>query len=458
MNPDLIVSSRRAMLPEGEAPASIVVSSSTGTIEAVLGYDPTLSAERHVDVRDRILMPGIIDVHVHVNDPGREEWEGFSSATRAAAAGGITTVVDMPLNSSPVTISKNALEEKVKKARGRCVVDHGFWGGVVPGNAGELRDLWDAGVLGFKCFLCPSGLPEFGPVSCDDLRAAMTVLQELDAVLLVHAESPKDLRELQDLPEGADPTSYQTYLASRPVEAELRAIRDVIDLSRATGCRVHIVHLSSGEGIGLIEQARREGIRITVETCPHYLFLTAEEIKDGATQMKCAPPIRELIHREMLWKAIAGKDIDLLATDHSPCLPGLKLLSEGDFFKAWGGIASIQLFLPLVHTEAQSRGIPTWDLQRLLTRAPSKLAGLEARKGLLAPGKDADFVVWDPDSTFVVRGEELEHRHPLTPYEGRTLSGRVLQTWLRGKRVYDDGSFVSFDRGNWLRREASWKS
>ncbi len=407
-----------------------------------------------IDAGDHLVMPGVVDSHVHVNEPGRTEWEGFTTATRAAVAGGVTTLVDMPLNSIPATTSVAALEAKREAARGRVRVDVGFWGGVVPGNSGELAALHEAGVLGFKAFLAPSGVDEFPHVGEAELRPAMRELARLGAVLLVHAEDPSVLDRAEPVwkAPGASDRSYRTYLASRPPEAETAAIELVLRLCRELGTRVHVVHLATGAALPALAAARAEGLPVTVETCPHYLTFAAEEIADGATAWKCAPPIREAAEREALWRALGRGEIDLVASDHSPAPPALKGLDSGDFRRAWGGIASLQLALPAVWTAARERGHRPEALVPWMCTGPARLAGLVGRKGAIAPGYDADLVVWDPEASFEVRPEDLHHRHPVTPYAGRTLFGRVVRTFVRGVEVFRDGEIVGDPAGELLRR------
>lgn len=397
-----------------------------------------------VDVGALWLLPGMVDSHVHVNDPGRAEWEGFPSATRAAAMGGVTTLVDMPLNSRPATCNPEALAEKIRAAQGRAWVDVGFWGGVVPGNAAQLEALAEAGVRGFKCFLSPSGVDEFGHVGETDLREAMPVIARTGLPLLVHAESPAALdawAASRRVREG-DPCRHETWLASRPPAAEVEAIALMIRLARETGCRVHIVHLSAAEGLPLLREAKASGLPITVESCPHYLVIDAEAIRTGATQFKCAPPIRDHRNREALWQAVHAGEIDLVATDHSPCPPEMKLPMDGDFMRAWGGIASLEVALPAMWTEGNMRGLTLPDVVRLMSAGPARLAGLEGRKGAIAPGCDADLVAFDPDAMWLVEPKKLAQRHKVTPYAGRTLQGQVVATWLRGKLVQHEGRFA----------------
>ena len=438
----LVVKSERVVLPDGVGPASIEIDH--GRIAAIHrppSVEPS-SGARVIDAGRLVVLPGLVDTHVHINDPGRADWEGFEHATRAAAAGGVTTLVDMPLNSIPPTTTAGGLDEKRRAARGRCHVDVGFWGGVVPGNREELAPLARAGVLGYKCFLCPSGVPEFEHVVERDLREAMPVLATLGLPLLAHAELPSLLR----VPDG-DPRRYSTWLASRPPEGELAAIALLIRLAREFNVRVHIVHLAAATALPPIALARAEGVPITVETCPHYLTFAADEIADGATAFKCAPPLRRGEHREGLWQGLIDGEIDLVATDHSPSPPGLKHLDDGDFVHAWGGIASLQVGLAAVWRGARSRRIGIDRLAEWMAAAPARLAGLDGVKGRIAIGHDADLVIWDPDSETTVDAATLYHRHPVTPYAGRTLAGRVHTTILRGHVVFENGACTPVPRG-----------
>lgn len=376
-----------------------------------------------------VVFPGLVDTHVHVNEPGRTEWEGFQTASAAAIAGGVTTIVDMPLNSIPATTTAAALETKRAAAR-VATVNVEFWGGVVPGNAGELDALADAGVRGFKCFLSPSGVDEFPHVSEGDLRIALPILARRGLPLLVHAESPPALREPAT---GANPRRYETWLSTRPQLAETAAIALLIALSREFRAHIHIVHLASGEALPLLREARAEGLPLTVETCPHYLMFSAEGIADGATMFKCAPPIRDAANRDALWRGLEDGTIDLIATDHSPCPPSMK--GDEDFLAAWGGIASLGLELPVMATLAAARGIALERLGQWLCTAPARLAGLTDR-GVIAPGMRADLVVWRPDAEFAVQSGHLLHRHKRTPYEGWRLQGRVVETYIGGDLVY----------------------
>lgn len=388
-----------------------------------------------IDLGERALLPGFVDGHVHINEPGRATWEGFASATRAAALGGVTTLVDMPLNSSPVTTTQNALIGKVAQAKGKLTVDVAFWGGVVPGNAPHLAPMVRHGVRGFKCFLCPSGLDEFPHVIEADLLEAMPILRECGVPLLFHAELED---ELARVPSEADARAYATYLHSRPKRWEERAVAMVIALVRKTGCRAHIVHLSAASALPALRAAKREGLPISAETCPHYLGLTAEEVPAGGTAWKCSPPIRENENRDALWAALRDGTIDVVVTDHSPCIPGLKRLDTGDFMGAWGGIASLQLGFSAVWTEARTRGFDLATLSRWMAFAPAQLARLSGR-GEIRVGGRADLTVVEPDVDWVVDPSELAHRHPLTPWAGRALRGRVSDTWVAGTRVVENG-------------------
>ena len=451
------------VFPEGERPAALHIEN--GLIERIVEYasdDPT--GARIFDTGDLVVSPGLVDTHVHINEPGRAAWEGFDTATRAAAAGGVTTLVDMPLNSIPATTNVAALHAKWEAARAQCHVDVGFWGGVVPGNAGELDALVDAGVRGFKCFLVPSGVDEFAPVDEDDLRQALPVLARRHMPLLVHAELPEYLVAPTDptnQTHATHPTQYATYLATRPPQAELEAVRLVIRLAEEFRTHVHIVHVSSAEGVAAIAAAKAASVAVTAETCPHYLTFAAGEIADGATEFKCAPPIRASAHRDALWHALDSGVLDLIATDHSPSPPELKRPGGvGDFVAAWGGIASLELSLAAVWTRlrafgasaGQARGRAVGasarqaesggsaarsDLARWMSAAPASLAGLGTRKGQIAPGFDADLVVWDPDNQVVVTPSRLHQRHKLTPYAGLSLAGSVATTFVRGERVWD---------------------
>ncbi|MEN1679610.1 MAG: allantoinase AllB [Planctomycetota bacterium] len=419
----LSLRSRRVVTPEGVIAAT--VQTEGGRIVAIDSFDSaTVDDTPSEDLGDLVLLPGLVDPHVHLNEPGRTEWEGFATGTAAAAAGGTTTLVDMPLNSTPVTISAAALHAKRAAAGNQLAVDVAFHAGLVPGNAGDLLALVDRGVVGVKAFLCHSGIDDFPAATEADLRAAMPALAELGVPLLAHAEL------VSDTPPMTDPRRYADYLASRPPRFEQDAIGLLIDLCRETRCRTHIVHLADAGSLPMIQSARDEGLPLTVETCPHYLTFAAEEVVDGATQFKCAPPIRDEANRQGLWNGLAAGLIDFIASDHSPCPPDLKRLESGRFDEAWGGISSLQLTLPAVWAEASRRGHSLVDVANWLSHRPAELIGLGAG---IAVGAPANLVVFDPETEFTVHAEELLHRHKLTPYEGRRLRGAVRATYLRGE-------------------------
>jgi allantoinase len=428
----LVVRGHHVATPEGPRSASIHIAE--GRIAQVAAYGDVPAGVELVDAGAAWILPGLVDTHVHVNEPGRTGWEGFATATRAAAAGGVTTILDMPLNSVPPTTSVAGLEAKRAAARGKCTVDTGFIGGLVPGSAAELAPLHAGGVFAFKAFLCPSGVDEFPPMSPAELGKVAPTLADLGCLLMVHAEWPAVLERFTYA--SGDPRSWTTWLATRPVAAETEAVRYLISLAHAEGVRIHVVHVSAPETLDLIQAARSEGARVTAETCPHYLYFAAEDIPSGATEYKCAPPIRERRYQTGLWDALADGRLDIVVSDHSPSPPQLKLRDEGDFLRAWGGIASLQLRLPVVWTAARGRGHAPERMAEWLCGAPARLVGLDGRKGSIVPGRDADLVLWHPDREFVVEERMLRHRHPLTPWLGRTLAGVVEATYLRGERVY----------------------
>ena len=429
MTADLVLRSQRTILPDGERSAAVAIRD--GRILSIAPYDAHLAAAQDVDFGKLALLPGLVDTHVHVNEPGRTEWEGFASATRAAALGGVTTLIDMPLNSLPPTLDPEALDIKRKTALGQCFVDIGFWGGAVPGNAAYLAPLHAQGVFGFKCFLADSGVPEFPPVSRTEMEEALRITAGLDSMLIVHAEDAETLAHSPD-PNGP---SYADFLASRPPEAETTAIAAVIEATRRTGGRAHILHLASAAALPLIARAKAEGVRITAETCPHYLTFAAEAIRDGATDHKCCPPIRSAEDRERLWAALGEGLIDCVVSDHSPCTADLKRQDTGDFGVAWGGIASLQLGLSAMWTEASDRGFVLGDVVDWMARRTADLVGLSANKGRIAVGCDADLVVFDPDAHTTVHAAQLAHKNPVTPYDGLRLRGVVQATYLAGAPV-----------------------
>jgi len=448
---DLVVRGKRIVTRDGERDASIHIRS--GAITKISGFDDVPSGTPVYEAGDLAVMPGLVDTHVHINEPGRTEWEGFATATRAAAAGGITTLIEMPLNSIPATTNVAALRTKLAAAAGKLSVDTGFWGGVVPGNTQELPGLWQAGCFGFKCFLIDSGVKEFASVGEADLRDALPVLAKIGAPLLAHAELPGPIEDAaKHRSNSASRTSYQTWLASRPRDAENRGIDLLLRLGGEFGTRVHIVHLSSADAISILQKAKAAGQQVSVETCPHYLTFVSEEIPDGASLFKCAPPIRERENRERLWAGLGDATIDMIATDHSPCPPEMKRRETGDFLDAWGGIASLQLSLPAVWTEAKRRGFSLAHLASWLSEAPARLAGLDQKKGAIAPGCDADMVVWNPEVGFQVEPSQLHHRHKLTPYAGRDLMGIVEATFLRGVKIFERGKFRDSPAGKVLLR------
>ena len=423
---DLLFRAHRIMTPDGEVAGSVAVRD--GRVAAVLGRADAAGAAAVVQLaEDEVLIPGLVDTHVHVNEPGRTEWEGFASATAAAALGGVTTLIDMPLNSIPPTVDVAALAQKQAAARGQCHVDVGFWGGAVPGNLAELRGLHDAGVFGFKCFLLDSGVAEFPPLPADELEPVLRELAALGSRLIVHAEDAESIDRAVPPAGGA----YARFLASRPRGAENLAIAWLLERARWTGAAVHVLHLSSSDALPMLASARRDGVDVTVETCPHYLTFAAEDVPDGATQFKCCPPIREAANRELLWGGLTDGVIDIVVSDHSPCTPELK---GGDFGEAWGGIASLQVGLSAVWTGARERGHSLAEVVGWMATAPARLAGL-VDKGRIAPGAAADLVIFAPDEGTTVDVRRLAHRNPVTPYDGRALTGVVRGTWLRGRRI-----------------------
>ncbi|MGH7719755.1 MAG: allantoinase AllB [Gemmatimonadaceae bacterium] len=452
--PDLILRGQRVVTPDGVRPAAIHVRD--GVIVNVARYEDVPPRMRVDEAGNAVVMPGLVDTHVHMNDPGRADWEGCVTATRAAAAGGVTTLVDMPLNSIPATTTRDALLAKEEAAADRVAVDVAFWGGVVPGNTDELAALHLAGVVGFKCFLCPSGVDEFPPVTEDDLREAMPELARLGAPLLVHAELPSRLAPAPSFPpeEARECRRYRHYLRTRPPEAEIEAVELLIRLSREYGTAVHIVHLSAAAALPALAAARAESLPVTVETCPHYLHFCAEEVKDGATTLKCAPPIRDAENRDRLWRALGDGDIDMVVSDHSPCPPGLKERHSGSFARAWGGISSLQVGLSVVWTGARARGHSIEELARWMCAAPAALAGLGGRKGAIAVGRDADLVLWHPEQPYRVEPTRLQHRHAITPYGGAMLHGVVEATYLRGMKVFEQDDLFGPPAGLLLTRDA----
>ncbi len=426
---ELLFRAPRVITVAGEVARCIGVRD--GRIVVIEPIDAELDADEVVELGDdEVLIPGLVDTHVHVNEPGRTEWEGFASATRAAAAGGVTTIVDMPLNSIPPTVDVEALAVKRRVAADQAYVDVGFWGGAVPGNVPDLRGLHDAGVFGFKCFLLHSGVDEFPPLDPEGLELALKEIASFGAMMIVHAEDAHAIDRAAS-PRG---DNYVDFLSSRPRGAENLAIAEVIELARWTGCRVHILHLSSSDALPMIASARRDGVKLTVETCPHYLSFVSEEIPAGATQFKCCPPIREAANRELLWQGLADGVIDCVVTDHSPCTVDLKRFDIGDFGVAWGGIASLQISLSAVWSEAKRRGYTLNDVVRWMAENPAREVGLNT-KGHIALGYAADVAVFAPDEAFIVDVAKLQHKNPVSAYDRRPLAGVVRSTWLAGKRI-----------------------
>jgi len=444
--------STRVLTPEGLAPAAVLVEN--GRITAIQGWGELPPNGNLHDFGDCLLLPGLVDSHVHINEPGRTEWEGFQTATKAAATGGVTTLVDMPLNCIPETTDENALEAKRSAAHGQAWSDWATWGGVVRGNAEKLLPLARAGIPGFKCFLIHSGIDGFAWVDEGDLRLALGQLRGTGLPLLVHAELARPVNAATEKlnASNADWRKYSTYLASRPDAAEVDAIALLIRLAEEFNTPIHIVHLASAQALPLLAAARKRGLPITVETCVQYLWFAAEEIPDGATEFKCAPPIRDGANREALWKALAEGQIDMVTTDHSPCPPEMKRRDAGRWDLAWGGIASLGLALPVLWTAMTRRGFGVEKLSEWMAAAPARLAGLTGRKGSLIAGADADLVVFNPDAEWTVTQEHLHFRHKISPYLGAKLRGRVLETWLRGEQIFSAGQFIREARGRELVR------
>jgi allantoinase len=446
---DLAIYSTHILTPDGIQNATLLIKD--GIIKDIVPGKIDTSDFPVEDLGDLLVMPGLIDSHVHINEPGRTEWEGFETMTRAAIAGGITTLVDMPLNSSPVTISAKTLQDKLAATQGKLYCNCAFWGGIVPANADKLEELLDAGVLGIKAFLTHSGIDEFPNVTLADLRKGMQTLAKYQIPLLAHAE-------LDEMHEGImafekNPTSYMAYLNSRPKVWEDKAVEMMIALCEEFNTPVHIVHLSSADSIPQIKAARAKGLPLTVETCPQYLYFCAEEIPDANTLFKCAPPIREKANNEKLWAALKDGTLDFIVTDHSPATPDLKKIDTGNLKEAWGGIASIQFSLPVVWTAAKKRGFSTNEITNLMSTHVTKFIGLEHSKGKLQKGYDADIVVWDPEQKFTVEASAIQYRHKISPYVGEELSGVIKQTYVGGKKVYENGNFISLPQGSIVLRK-----
>ena len=442
--------SRHLVTAEGVRPAALLVEE--GRIQAVTAADQVPAHAQIHDFGEAVILPGLVDSHVHINEPGRTDWEGFANATRAAAAGGYTLLADMPLNCLPATTTVAALEAKREAARGQCWVDWSPWGGIVSDNQEHIEALAAAGVAGFKCFLIDPGIDGFTMVTERQLRAALPRVARSGLPLLAHAELAAPVNAATGRLANADWRRYATYLQSRPDEAELSAIRLLLALCREYAFRLHIVHLSTCHALNDLRTAKSEGLTVSVETCPHYLCLASEDILDGATPFKCAPPIRSRENCERLWEGLREGTIDMVVTDHSPCPPSMKCIDEGDFRMAWGGISSLSVALPVMWTEAEKRGFTLADIARWMSEGPARLAGCGARKGRIAAGYDADLVVFDPDADFLVTKERLYYRHPVSPYLGQRLRGVVKAAYLRGKLVFAQGDFPGEAAGREYRR------
>lgn len=432
------IRSQRVLVGRTAEPVPAALKIRNGKIEKIIGYSEIPENQICFEGENNLLMPGIFDTHAHINEPGRTDWEGFETATHAAAAGGMTTVIDMPLNSIPATTTLQALLTKKKSAVGKCKIRYGFWGGVVPGNSHELEPMVNEGALGFKCFLIESGVEEFPMTTEIDLKIAMPILKKLGVPLLVHAEI-----DCGSTSEITDPRAYQGYLESRPEKWEVEAIRMMIRLARETGCRVHIVHLSAAGALNEIKKAKSEGVPISVETCPHYLYFESEKISAGATDYKCAPPIRNHENRERLWNGLKEGVIDFIVSDHSPCTAALKSLQSGDFSQAWGGISGLQFSLPAVWTEMKKRGLSFRSLSTWMSARTAEFSGMGDEFGVIEEGYFADIVLWNPDKEIQIQKERVLHRNKVTPYLGHPLHGEVLKTWIGGELVFDEEKFPS---------------
>ncbi|MBT3785148.1 allantoinase AllB [bacterium] len=440
------ICSKRILTPEGWREGVLLIE--RGVITEILPSIPSYFVGSIDNADDLAVLPGVVDTHVHVNEPGRTEWEGYESATHGAARGGTTTLVDMPLNCSPVTTTSRALKEKLSALKNKLFVDCGFWGGVVPGSIDDLSELTRAGVLGVKSFLIDSGIDEFPEMKIPDLERAMKILKDSRLPYLLHAELDNGEAENVEIS-----SQYASFLASRPRSFENQAIEAILETCERTGCRTHIVHLSSSDALSILKNARSRNLPVSVETCPHYLVLSSEEIEDGQTLYKCCPPIREAENRESLWSGLKQGIIDFVVSDHSPCTPSLKLMESGDLEGAWGGISSLQFSFSLVWTEASRRGIDLSTISRLMSLEPARFAGLAERKGSLEPGKDADLFFFDPEESYALEREGILHRHSDTPYLGRRLKGSVKRTYLRGEIIYDNGNFPGIPGGRPLLKE-----
>lgn len=442
-----IIKSNRIITHSGIQPGYVIIND--GIIEDVVEQVNSLENVPIADAGNAVVMAGIIDPHVHINEPGRTDWEGFDTATRAAIAGGITTLVDMPLNAQPVTTTVNAYHQKIAATNNKLHTNVGFWGGVVPGNEAEIEGLIQCGVLGFKAFLTHSGIDDFPNVTEEDLVKAMPIIAKHGLPLLVHCELTDSINRVND-----DNRSYQNYLASRPAFWEDDAVALMIKLCEQFNCWVHIVHVSSASALTQIESAKKRGLPLTAETAQHYLYFSAEDIRDGQTQFKCAPPIRPKENNDQLWKALQYGILDFVATDHSPSTPNLKEIASGNFLKAWGGIASLQFALPVLWTAARQRNVGVESMAKWLSENPAKLIEMQHKKGMIAKGYDADIVIWNPEDRFVVTEEIILHRHKITPYLGEQLFGKVQSTYLGGRQVYGQGEILQLNSGSVITRQA----
>ena len=437
--PDFAIASQKVLTLEGEKPAAILIKGEkildVVSIENIPENCPT------EEMGNNMIMPGLVDAHVHINEPGRTDWEGFETATKAAAAGGITTIVDMPLNCIPVTTTVDALNQKIIATKDQLWIDCGFYGGLIPDNNQDLESLADAGVLGFKAFLSPSGIDEFPNISEKHLREALHILAKKGIPVLVHAELENGATSSEEN------KTYKYFQESRPKSWENNAIKLLIQLCREFNVHIHIVHLSSADILPEIAQTRKDGFPLTVETCPHYLHFSSERISDGDTRFKCAPPIWNGENRENLWAGLEEGIINFITSDHSPCTPELKNLEAGNFEKAWGGISSIQFALPVIWTECKQRGYSLEQLINWMSKQPAKFIGKDQQKGQISPGFDADLVCWNPDKKYIIKKEVIHHKNKLTPYEGESLYGVVNATFLRGQKVYENGQFLGKSKG-----------
>ena len=437
--PDFAIASQKVLTLEGEKPAAILIKGEkildVVSIENIPENCPT------EEMGNNMIMPGLVDAHVHINEPGRTDWEGFETATKAAAAGGITTIVDMPLNCIPVTTTVDALNQKIIATKDQLWIDCGFYGGLIPDNNQDLESLADAGVLGFKAFLSPSGIDEFPNISEKHLREALHILAKKGIPVLVHAELENGATSSEEN------KTYKYFQESRPKSWENNAIKLLIQLCREFNVHIHIVHLSSADILPEIAQTRKDGFPLTVETCPHYLHFSSERISDGDTRFKCAPPIWNGENRENLWAGLEEGIINFITSDHSPCTPELKNLEAGNFEKAWGGISSIQFALPVIWTECKQRGYSLEQLINWMSKQPAKFIGKDQQKGQISPGFDADLVCWNPDKKYIIKKEAIHHKNKLTPYEGESLYGVVNATFLRGQKVYENGQFLGKSKG-----------